>query len=109
MQEGRLVGYFIGDVGAMNQIVRLWKFEDDADRRRFWEGVFADEAVHAVREEAPAADPDPGERAAARRPLGTAPLSPTARGRRPASTAPIRSTDAPNPCSAPIGRRKSDV
>lgn len=40
----RLVGYFIGDVGAINQIIHLWKFEDDADRRAFWAGVFADEA-----------------------------------------------------------------
>jgi hypothetical protein len=42
--EGRLVGYFVGDVGAMNQIVHLWKFEDDAERRRFWEAVLADGA-----------------------------------------------------------------
>jgi len=40
----RLVGYFTGDVGAINQIFHLWKFEDDADRRAFWAGVFADEA-----------------------------------------------------------------
>ena len=45
--DGRLVGYFIGDVGAMNQIVHLWKFADDADRRRFWEAVFSDEAFMA--------------------------------------------------------------
>jgi NIPSNAP len=45
--EGRLVGYFIGDVGAMNQIVHLWKFADDADRRRFWETVYADETFMA--------------------------------------------------------------
>lgn len=38
----RLVGYFTGDVGALNQLVHLWKFEDDADRRAFWAGVFAD-------------------------------------------------------------------
>jgi hypothetical protein len=38
----RLVGYFTGDIGAMNQLVHLWKFEDDADRRAFWAGVFAD-------------------------------------------------------------------
>lgn len=43
----KLVGYFIGDVGAMNQIVHLWKFADDADRRRFWETVYADEAFMA--------------------------------------------------------------
>ena len=38
-----LIGYFVGDVGALNELVHLWKFEDDADRRRFWAGVFADE------------------------------------------------------------------
>ena len=38
----RLVGYFTGDIGAMNQLVHLWKFDDDADRRAFWAGVFAD-------------------------------------------------------------------
>ena len=38
----RLVGYFTGDIGALNQLVHLWKFEDDADRRAFWAGEFAD-------------------------------------------------------------------
>lgn len=38
----RLVGYFTGDIGAMNQLVHLWKFEDDADRRAFWRGIFGD-------------------------------------------------------------------
>ncbi len=38
----RLVSYFTGDIGALNQLVHLWKFEDDADRRAFWAGVFAD-------------------------------------------------------------------
>ena len=40
----KLAGYFIGDVGALNQIVHLWKFNDDADRRAFWAGVFSDPA-----------------------------------------------------------------
>jgi len=39
----KLVGYFIGDVGALHQLIHLWKFDDDADRRAFWAGVFADE------------------------------------------------------------------
>ena len=43
----RLVGYFTGDIGAINQLVHLWKFEDDADRRQFWATVFADEAFMA--------------------------------------------------------------
>ena len=36
------VGYFVSDVGTINQLVHLWKFDDDADRRRHWKGVFAD-------------------------------------------------------------------
>jgi len=38
----KLVGYFTGDVGALNQLVHLWKFDDDADRRAHWARVFAD-------------------------------------------------------------------
>ena len=38
----RLVGYFTGDIGGLNQLIHLWKFEDDADRREFWSGVFSD-------------------------------------------------------------------
>lgn len=38
----RLVGYFTGDIGAINQLIHLWKFEDDADRRAFWAGVYGD-------------------------------------------------------------------
>lgn len=38
----KLVGYFTGDVGAINQLVHLWRFDDDADRRAFWAGVFGD-------------------------------------------------------------------
>ena len=38
----RLCGYFTGDIGAINELVHLWKFEDDADRRAFWAGVYAD-------------------------------------------------------------------
>ena len=40
--EGKLVGYFTGDIGAMNQIIHVWKFADDADRRAFWKAVYAD-------------------------------------------------------------------
>lgn len=38
----KLVGYFTGDVGALNELVHMWKFDDDADRRAFWAGVYAD-------------------------------------------------------------------
>ena len=40
--KGKLVGYFVGDVGAMNQLTHMWKFDDEADRRRHWESVYAD-------------------------------------------------------------------
>lgn len=38
--QDKLVGYFLGDVGAMNKLIHLWKFEDDADRRRHWAGLY---------------------------------------------------------------------
>ncbi|MEZ5930638.1 MAG: NIPSNAP family protein [Alphaproteobacteria bacterium] len=46
-EGGRLIGYFTGDIGAMNQIVHLWKFRDDADRRAFWAAVYADDNFKA--------------------------------------------------------------
>ena len=39
-QEKKLVGYFISDTGTINQLVHLWKFDDDSDRRRHWEAVY---------------------------------------------------------------------
>jgi hypothetical protein len=39
----KLVGYFTADTGNLNQLVHLWKFDDDADRRTHWERVFADD------------------------------------------------------------------
>jgi len=30
--QDKLVGYFVSDVGPLNQLVHLWRFEDDADR-----------------------------------------------------------------------------
>ena len=39
--DKHLVGYFQADTGTINQIVHLWKFEDDAGRRAHWAAVFA--------------------------------------------------------------------
>ena len=73
--RAKLVGYFIGDVGAPNQIVHLWKFADDADRRRFRETVFADETLMAfARKLRPLIDTQENKLLLAA-PLGTAPLS----------------------------------
>jgi len=39
-----LVGYFISDTGDLHQLIHIWRFEDDADRRAFWKRLFANEA-----------------------------------------------------------------
>jgi hypothetical protein len=38
--DKNLIGYFQADTGTINQLVHLWKFDDDADRRRHWKAVF---------------------------------------------------------------------
>ncbi len=40
--DQKLVGYFQADTGVINQLVHLWKFDDDADRRRHWASVYSD-------------------------------------------------------------------
>src|SRR5437867_13225204 len=40
-QDKKLIGYFQADTGMINQLVHLWKFDDDADRRAHWPSVFA--------------------------------------------------------------------
>jgi hypothetical protein len=39
--DKKLVCFFISDTGTINQLFHLWKFDDDADRRRHWEAVYA--------------------------------------------------------------------
>ena len=43
-EKARLVGYFTSDTGTLNQIVHLWRFKDDAERREHWAGVFTNAA-----------------------------------------------------------------
>ena len=31
-QDKKLIGYFQADTGMINQLVHLWKFDDDAER-----------------------------------------------------------------------------
>src|SRR5437867_1452438 len=40
--DKHLVGYFLADSGTINQIVHMWKFSEDADRRAFWARLYAD-------------------------------------------------------------------
>jgi hypothetical protein len=39
--DKKLVGYFQADTGTINQILHLWKFDDDAGRRAHWAAVYA--------------------------------------------------------------------
>ena len=39
--EKHLIGYFVSDTGTLHQLVHLWKFADDNERRAHWAAVFA--------------------------------------------------------------------
>jgi hypothetical protein len=43
----KLVGYFKSDTGTLHQLVHLWRFDDDNDRRDFWQRLYADEPFMA--------------------------------------------------------------
>ena len=40
-----LVGYFTSDTGPLSQLIHLWRFSDDNDRRAFWKRLAADDAI----------------------------------------------------------------
>ncbi len=35
-----LIGYFISDTGELHQLIHLWRFESDSDRRDFWKRLY---------------------------------------------------------------------
>ena len=37
-----LIGYFIADTGELHQLVHLWRFDGDDDRRDFWRRLSED-------------------------------------------------------------------
>ena len=39
--DKKLIGYFQADTGTINQLLHLWKFDDDADRRAHSAAVYA--------------------------------------------------------------------
>ena len=39
--DKKLLGYFQADTGMVNQLVHMWKFDDDNDRRAHWASLFA--------------------------------------------------------------------
>lgn len=43
----KLIGYFISDTGELHQLMHLWRFDSDEDRRSFWKRLFADDAFMA--------------------------------------------------------------
>jgi NIPSNAP len=51
MQAGgfdkKLVGYFISDTGELHQLMHIWKFDNDADRRDHWKRLFESQAFVA--------------------------------------------------------------
>ena len=43
--DKKLIGYFTSDIGELNQIVHLWKFDDDGDRRDHWRRFLKDDGL----------------------------------------------------------------
>ncbi len=39
--DKKLVGYFQADTGVINQLIHLWKFNDDTERRAHWAALYA--------------------------------------------------------------------
>ena len=46
-QDKHLIGYFISDTGDLHQLIHLWKFDSDENRRAFWAKLSADEKFAA--------------------------------------------------------------
>ena len=38
-----LVGYFVSDTGPLHQLIHIWRFGSDVERREFWKNLFTDE------------------------------------------------------------------
>lgn len=45
--DSKLIGYFTSDTGELHQLIHLWRFDDDADRRDFWARLFSNEPFMA--------------------------------------------------------------
>ncbi len=40
--KNNIIRYYIGDVGALNEIIHVWQFEDDNTRRELWKIIYND-------------------------------------------------------------------
>ena len=79
--DKKLIGYFQADTGTINQIVHLWKFDDDADRRAHWAAVYANkDFVEGFASKFRPAANSPGSEAAPGCPMGATSLVGRARG-----------------------------
>ena len=97
-QDKKLIGYFQADTGMINQLVHLWKFDDDADRRAHWASVSANkDFVEGFAVKVPSAARLPGGQAPDRGPVGSASL----RGRHPWGHG--RASSFSRDCVAPSG------
>jgi hypothetical protein len=74
-QDKKLVGYFQSDTGTINQLVDLWKFDDDADRRALGSRVCEQGFRRRLRLEVPTVGNDPGSKTPPGSTVGIAPLS----------------------------------
>lgn len=45
---GRMVGYFTSEVGALNQVIHIWAYQDSQDRDRRREALWADPRFNAA-------------------------------------------------------------
>ena len=74
--DKKLVGYFISDTGTLHQLVHLWKFDDDADRRSALGGALCGYRFYRrVCRPVPPLGPDPGGQASDRSAVGATSLS----------------------------------
>ena len=74
-QDKKLVGYFQSDTGTINQLVHLWKFDDDADRRAALGRSIREQGFcRRFRLEVPPPANDPGGEAPPGSAMGTASL-----------------------------------
>ena len=83
-QDKKLIGYFQADTGMINQLVHLWKFDDDADRRAHWASCLRQQGLRGrLRGEVPPAGGVAGGEAPHRGAVGAASVALSGR-RRPA-------------------------
>jgi hypothetical protein len=84
-QDEKLVGYFQADTGTINQLLHLWKFDDDADRPcALGVGLHEQGFCRGFRLKIPAAAHEAGGEAAPGRSMGAASVVARHRGGPPA-------------------------